>query len=255
MRTHLGCTGSVDLGLLAAETQGRLEQVEANWLEYSPEPPSLTVRHVQPDDVPALREIAGELLEFLHTVSDEERAQIPGGALYYLDEPTGQYIRLKVWKGGFLTVAWAQPDYTHAQWEQFRNQPVSVVFDPFQRLNGSVSLEGSPAAADNLRKVLESTAGQYSQGDYEIAASVERVELTLRDVNADVLTLVNTLRYSARNATLAGEIDVSSFRAGDLEDYCRFVFRAGETWIVRPALWSDAPETAAPPLEPLQHAA
>ncbi|MBZ5668220.1 MAG: hypothetical protein LAO04_00610 [Acidobacteriia bacterium] len=255
MRTHLGCTGSVDLGLLAAETQRRLEQVEANWLEYSPEPPSLTVRHVQPDDVPALREIAGELLEFLHTVSDEERAQIPGGALYYLDEPTGQYIRLKVWKGGFLTVTWAQPDYTHAQWEQFRNQPVSVVFDPFQRLNGSVSLEGSPAAADNLRKVLESTAGQYSQGDYEIAASVERVELTLRDVNADVLTLVNTLRYSARNATLAGEIDISSFRAGDLEDYCRFVFRAGETWIVRPALWSDALETAAPPLEPLQHAA
>lgn len=255
MRTHLGCTGSVDLGLLAAETQRRLEQVEANWLEYSPQPPSLTVRHVQPDDVPALREIAGELLEFLHTVSDEERAQIPGGALYYLDEPTGQYIRLKVWKGGFLTVAWAQPDYTHAQWEQFRNQPVSVVFDPFQRLNGSVSLEGSPAAADNLRKVLESTAGQYSQGDYEIAASVERVELTLRDVNANVLTLVNTLRYSARNATLAGEIDVSSFRAGDLEDYCRFVFRAGETWIVRPALWSDVPETAAPPLEPLQHAA
>jgi hypothetical protein len=86
---------------------------------------------------------------------------------------------------------------------------------------------------------LESTAGQYSQGDYGIAATVDRVELTLRDVNADVLTLVNALRYSAKNATLEGEIDLSSFRTGDLEDYCRFVFRAGETWIARPALWSD----------------
>jgi hypothetical protein len=255
MRTHLGCTGSVDLGRLAAETQKWLEQVEASWLEYLPETSSLAVRHVQPDDIPALREIAGELLDFLRTVSDEERAQIPGGAFYYQDEPTGQYIRLKVQRGGFLTVAWAQPDYTRAQWEEFRNQPVAVVFDPFQKLNGSLSFEGSSTAADNLRKVLESTAGQYSQGDYEIAASLDRVELTLRDVNADVLTLVNTLRHSARNATLAGEIDVSSFRAGDVEDYCRFVFRGGQIWITRPALWSDAPEKAAPPLAPLQHAA
>ena len=129
------------------------------------------------------------------------------------------------------------------EWQQFRNQPVAVVFDPFQKLNGSVSFEDSPAAAENLRRVLDATAGQYSQGEYEIANSIERVELTLRDVNADVLTLVNALRYSAKSATLAGEIDVSSFRAGDLEDYCRFVFRAGEVWIARPALWSDTPGT------------
>ncbi len=245
MRSHLGCTGSVDLGLLGEDTQKRLEQITASWLEYSPESSSLVVRHVQPDDVPPLREVAGELLDFLHVVSDSERAQIPGGALYYQDEPTGQYVRLKVWKGGFLTVAWARSDYTHAQWEPFRNQPVTLVFEPFQRLNGSVTFEGNPNAADDLRRIIDKTAGQYSQGDYAITSSIRQVDVTLRDVNADALTVVNALRYMAKLGTLSGEIDVSSFRAGDLEDYCRFSFRAGETWMARPILWSDAPDTPA----------
>jgi hypothetical protein len=254
MRSHLGCTGSIELGLLSEETQKRLEHVEASWLEYSPDPPSLVVRHVQPDDIPALREIGGELLEYLSTISQEDRAKIPGGALQYLDEPTGQLIRLKVWPGGFLTVAWARPDYAHAPWQEFRNQPVSVVFEPFQRLNGTVSFQGGPTGADALRKVLENTAGEYSQGDYEIASTVDRVDLTLRDVNADVLTLVNALRYSVKDATLQGEIDVSSFRSGDMQDYCRFVFRDGEIWIARPALWSDAPGPQPDP-EPVGRAA
>ena len=244
MRSHLGCTGSVNLGQLANETQQHLGKIAASWLEYSPESSSLDVRHVQPDDVPPMREVAGELLDFLHAVSDSERAQIPGGALYYQDEPTGQYVRLKVWKGGFLTVTWARPDYTHAQWEAFRNQPVVVVFEPFQRLNGAVSFAGNPHAADQLRKIIDSTAGEYSQGDYAITSSVSRVDLTLRDVNADVLTLANALRYMAKEGTLSGEIDVTSFRVGDLEDYCRFSFRADGTWLARPQLWSDAPDAA-----------
>jgi len=247
MRSHLGCTGSLDLGPLSEGTQKRLEEIPASWLEYSPEPSSLVVRHVQPDDVPPLREVAGELLDFLHAVSDSERAQIPGGALYYQDEPTGQYVRLKVWKGGFLTVAWARPDYTHAQWELFRNQPITLVFEPFQRLNGSAAFQGNPNAADDLRRIIDKTAGQYSQGDYAITALIRGVEVTLRDVNADALTVVNALRYMAKAATLNGEIDVTSFRAGDLEDYCRFSFRAGETWMARPTLWSDTPEIPAPP--------
>ena len=242
MRSHLGCTGSVNLGQLANDTQQHLEKIAASWLEYSPESSSLDVRHVQPDDVPPMREVAGELLDFLHAVSDSERAQIPGGALYYQDEPTGQYVRLKVWKGGFLTVTWARPDYTRAQWEAFRNQPVVVVFEPFQRLNGAVSFEGNPNAADQLRKIIDNTAGEYSQGDYAIASSVNRVDLTLRDVNADVLTLVNALRYTSKEGTISGEIDVTSFREGDLEDYCRFSFRADGTWIARPQLWSDTPD-------------
>jgi hypothetical protein len=235
----------LDLGPLGQDTQKRLEQIAASWLEYSPESSSLVVRHVQPDDVPPLREVGGELLDFLHVVSDSERAQIPGGALYYQDEPTGQYVRLKVWNGGFLTVAWARSDYTHAQWEPFRNQPVTLVFEPFQRLNGSVTFEGNPNAADDLRRIIDNTAGQYSQGDYAITSSIRQVDVTLRDVNADALTVVNALRYMAKAGTLRGEIDVSSFRAGDLEDYCRFSFRAGETWMARPILWSDPPDTPA----------
>ena len=246
MRSHLGCMGSVDLGRLDLDTQKRLEQIPATWLEYSPDSPSLVVRHVQPDDVPPLREIAGELLDFLHAVSDPERAQIPGGALYYQDEPTGQYIRMKVWKGGFLTITWARPDYTHAQWEAFRNQPVTVVFEPFQRLNGAVTFEGHPNAADDLRKIIDKTAGQYSQGDYAITSTVNRVEVALRDVNADALTLINALRYMSKAGTLNGEIDICSFRSGDVEDYCRFSFHDGETWMARPILWSDAPEVPAP---------
>jgi hypothetical protein len=255
MRSHLGCTGSVDLGPFGEDTQKHLEQISASWLEYSPESSSLVVRHVQPDDVPPLREVAGELVDFLHTVPDSERAQIPGGALYYQDEPTGQYVRLKVWKGGFLTVAWARPEYARAQWEPFRNQPVTLVFEPFQRLNGLVSFEGHPNAADDLRRIIDKTSGQYSQGDYAISSSIRGVEIALHDVNADALTVVNALRYMAKATTLSGEIDVSSFRAGDLEDYCRFSFRAGETWMARPILWSDSPEAAAPPADQVPRAA
>ncbi len=59
-------------------------------------------------------------MDFLHAFSEAERDQIPGGALYYRDEASGQFVRLKVWEGGFLTVAWARPDYAHAQWEAFQ---------------------------------------------------------------------------------------------------------------------------------------
>lgn len=247
MRSHLGCIGTVNIGVPGPETRHRLERVAASWLEYSPELSSLVVRHVQPDDVPALREIAGELLDFLHAVSDPERAQIPGGALYYQDESTGQYVRLKVWPGGSLAVAWARPDYTRAPWEPFRNQPVNVVFEPFQRLNGAVSFECHPNAAEDLRRIFDKIAGEYSQGDYAITSTIGRVALTLKDVNADGLTVVNALRYMSKPGTLTGEIDVTSFRAGDMDDFCRFSFRAGETWVARPVLWPEAPEVPAPP--------
>ncbi len=242
MRSHLVCAGSVDLGPVGEETGKRLDRIPASWLEYSPESSALVVRHVQPDDVPALREVAGELLDFLHTVSDSERARIPGGALYYRDEPAGQYVRLRVWKGGFLTVAWARPDYTRAQWEPFQNQPVTLVFEPFQRLNGSVSFEGNPNAEGALRKIIDKTTGQYPEGDYAITSTPGRTEVTLRDLNTDALSLINALRYLAKSGTLSGEVDVSSFRAGDLEDFCRFSFRGGETRMARPILWPDIPE-------------
>ena len=255
MRTHLGCSGQVELGTLSKETQQKLELVEAAWLEFVPESVSLEVRHVQPDDRPALPEIAGELIEFLSEVSDDERAQIPGGALYYQDEVKGQHVRLKVWKGGFLSIAWARPDYAHASWEQYRCQPVSVVPEPYQRLNGRFSFEGIPTAADDIRKLLDRTAGLYSEGDFEIVARIDRIEITLRDVNASVLPLVYALLVLARPGSLQGEIDVSSFRAGDLDEYCRFAFRDGEAWLVRPSLWGGFVETQPQPPHPLERVA
>jgi hypothetical protein len=251
MRTHLGCTGSVGLGELNQGTQQRLAKIEASWLEYSPEPPALVVRHVQPDNVPALGEIAGELLEFLSIISDAERVKIPGGALYCTDEQTGQYVRIKVWKGGFLTVAWASPNYQHAHWEPFRGQSVTVVFEAYQRLNGTVRLEADPVAAEQIREVIEQTAGLATAGNYEISSSVNGIVLSLSDTNASVLPLLRVLRGAARPGSLDGEIDVSSFRPGDLEDYCRFAMRNGEVWLVRPSLWSEIPEAVSPSSQPL----
>jgi len=255
MRTHLGCSGQVELGTLGKETQQKLEHVEAAWLEFVPELVSLEVRHVQPDDRPALPEIAGELIEFLSELSDGERAQVPGGALFYHDEIKGQHVRLQVGKGGFLTIAWARPDYTHASWEQYRSQPVSVVPEPYQRLNGKFSFEGIPSAADDIRQLLERTAGLYSEGDFEIVARIDRIEVTLRDVNASVLPLVYALQVLAKPGSLEGEIDVSSFRAGDLDDYCRFAMRGGEAWLVRPSLWGGAAEPPPKPPQPLESVA
>ncbi|HUK31372.1 MAG TPA: hypothetical protein VLV89_09675, partial [Candidatus Acidoferrum sp.] len=108
--------------------------------------------------------------------------------------------------------------------------------------NGKFSFEGVPTAADDIRELLERTAGLYSEGDFEIVARVDRIEASLLDVNASVLPLVYALQVLAKPGTLVGEIDVSSFRAGDLEECCRFSFRNGEAWLVRPALWQSCAE-------------
>jgi hypothetical protein len=251
MRSHLGCTGRVELGTISQGTQQRLERVEAIWLEFSPDPPALVVRHVQPDDTPALREIAGELLEFLSDIPEAERKNIPGGALYYLDEQGGQSVRIKVWEGAFVTVAWAQPDYARAAWEPYRGQTIPLVFDAYQRLNGTVRFQASSNAVDELRAVIERFGGLYPQGEFEALVSGNWIELKLLDVNASVLPLLKFLRGKAEPpSSLEGEIDVSSFRSGDVEDYCRFILRAGEVWIARPALWSDLPQAPPEQMEP-----
>jgi hypothetical protein len=121
-----------------------------------------------------------------------------------------------------------------------------VVPEPYQRLNGKFSFEGIPSAADDIRELLERTAGLYSEGDFEIVARIDRIEVALRDVNASVLPLVYALQVLAKPGSLEGEIDVSSFRAGDLDDYCRFALRGGEVWLVRPSLWGGAVEPPSP---------
>jgi len=251
---HLGCTGSVDLGKVSGATARRLEQVQAVWLDFSADPAALVVRYVQPDDRPPLREIAGELLDFLNAIPEAERKTVRGGALYCLNEETGEYVRLKVWPGGFLTVAWAAPDYERAREEPYRGQAVPLVFDFYQRLNGVVRLRTRPKGGENIRAVVERSVGLYPLGDFAISDAGGQIELRLRDVNSSVVSLLQVLRVVAEPASsLEGEIDVSSFRPGDLENYARFVFRSGEIWLLRPALWQELPAadtTAAPEPRP-----
>lgn len=250
MRTHLGCTGSVDLGVISKDTQRNLEEVEATWLEFSPDPASLVIRHVQPDAVSALREIAGELLEFLGRLPDRERRQAPGGALYYLDEQTGQYLRLRVWRGGNLTLSWAHPDYAEVKRTLYEGQSAAVVFEPYQCLNGAVKFNAESELAETLRATIERPGGLYPQGDYEIDWQDSVAVLRLRDVNSNVVPLVAALRAIAKPGSIDGHIEVSSFRAGDLDDYCRFVFEGKEIWLARPSLWNDAPTMQAAVPEP-----
>jgi hypothetical protein len=244
MRHHLGCTGTIELGTLSETTRRQLEQVEAVWLDFSADPPALVVRHVQPDDRPPLREIGGELLDFLSAIPEAERKTVPGGALYYLDEKTGEYVRLRVWPGGFLTVAWAAPDYGRAQRESYRGQAVPLVPEFYQRLNGVVRLRARPNGEENIRAVVERAVGLYPLGDFTMSTAGSQTELRLRDVNTSVVSLLQVLRVVAEPASsLEGEIDLTSFRPGDLEDYARFVLRGGEIWVLRPALWQELPAT------------
>jgi len=244
MRTHLGCTGRVELGKLGPETQERLEKIPATWLEFTPEAGALVVRHVQPDDVPAMREISGELFDFLTAIPESERRQIPGGALYYLDEQSGQSVRIKVWEGAFVTVAWAQPDYTKARWDRYHEGLAPVVFDAYQRLNGAVNFKPTVGAVEEIRTVIDRFSGLYPEGEFEALHIGTGLEVRFFDVNASVLELIAALKKQSDPLTsLEGEIDVSSFRSGDVQEYCRFALRAGEIWIARPALWADLPQT------------
>lgn len=243
MRTHLGCTGRVELGKLGSETQKRLGKIPATWLEFTPESGALVVRHVQPDDLPAMREITGELFDFLTAIPESERKKIPGGALYYLDEQTGQSVRIKVWAGSFVTVAWAQPDYSNSTWEKYQEGLAPVVFDAYQRLNGVVKFQPRPSAVEEIQAVIDRFSGLYPEGEFEALQLGNGLEIRFFDVNASVLQLIATVKGQADPvASLEGEIDVSSFRSGDVEDYCRFALRAGEVWIARPALWADLPQ-------------
>ena len=256
MRTHLGCTGRVELGKIGQESRRRLEQVDAAWLEFTSEPPALVVRHVQPTELPPLPAIGSELLEFLSKLPESERAQVVGGAFYGSDEESGQFVRFKVAPGGIVAIAWAKPDYARANWQIYRGQAIPLVFDAYQRLNGSVRLAARPELGAEIQAVVDRFAGLGTQGEVKVTESSGQIEIVLRDVNSSVVPLLGFLREKADPASsLEGEIDVSSFRAGDVEDYCRFVLRTGEIWVVRPSLWSEFPAEDTAPPAPLKRAA
>ncbi len=119
-----------------------------------------------------------------------------------------------------------------------------------------MKFSGAPDAADKIWAATERSTGLYPEGEFESRVEGGQVEISLRDVNSSVLDLLMSLREAAKpSGSLEGEIDVSSFRPGDLEDYCRFVMKDGEVWLVRPSLWSELPEDQAAPGRTLQSAA
>jgi len=93
MPTQLGNTERIDLGGLSRETERRLKEVKATWLEFSPNPPSLLVRPDSAEAASAPREVAGELLEFLDCLPEHERKAVAGEALKHLDKETGHYLQ------------------------------------------------------------------------------------------------------------------------------------------------------------------
>jgi hypothetical protein len=103
-----------------------------------------------------------------------------------------------------------------------------------------------PNGEENIRAVVERTVGLYPLGEFTLSTAGSQTELRLRDVNTSVVSLLQVLRVVAEPASsLEGEIDLSSFRPGDLEDYARFVLQGGEIWVLRPALWQELPATEA----------
>jgi hypothetical protein len=64
--------------------------------------------------------------------------------------------------------------------------------------------------------------------------------MEVRDLNVDVLLLVERLQQLAVPGSLTGDIEVSSFAAIVPEQHLRFRFDDGKTWVQRPVLWEDA---------------
>ncbi|MGD0697987.1 MAG: hypothetical protein ABSB82_24485 [Terriglobia bacterium] len=92
MPTHHGSAARIGLGAVGPDTQHRLEEVKAKWLEFCPNPPSLLVRRAQPGVVSSPREVAGEALEFLGQLPENRRNAAALDALRRLDDATGRCL-------------------------------------------------------------------------------------------------------------------------------------------------------------------
>lgn len=236
------CYGRVVLGKLSEETQQRLAGLPGEWLEFDPVSQAIVVRYCQPSSAPCLPAIAGELERMLAELRSSERAAIPGGDLYVHTESKGQLVRLRVEPGGNLRICRAHPDYSRAERKLYAGGE-SLVAPQVQRLNGCVTLaHAAPAqAVRELEALADSYLGLYPEGEFLASAdeSQGKVQLQLRDVNLDVLLLMERLRQLAVEGTLFGRIEVSSFAAAAPEQYARFLFEEGKVWIERPALWEE----------------
>ncbi len=237
-----GCYGGVALGELTDCAQQRLAAVPGEWLEFDAPTGMIVVRHIQPTAGPCLPTIAGELVRMLAEIPEESRAGIPGGELFVHTEKSGQLVRLKVERGGALRIEWAHPDYTHARPKRYKGERLEIVEPRVQRLNGTVTFTTKDAvgAAKELQALADGYEGLYPEGDLAIERGKGAVTVEVRDLNLDVLLLLERLQALAAKGTLAGHIDVSSFATVYPEQHLRFVFKDGAPWVQRPVLWEDA---------------
>ena len=91
MSTNHGTCRRIKLGTVGRDTQQRLEEVKAKWMEFSPHPPSLVLRRNEAGAA-SPREVAGEILEFLDQLPRERRNAAALDALRHLDEATSHYL-------------------------------------------------------------------------------------------------------------------------------------------------------------------
>lgn len=243
-----GCYGRVVLGQLPEAVQRRLSALPGEWLEFDPLTGTIVVRHIQPSTGPCLPTIAGELVRMLAEVPETTQAAIPGGELFVHTEVAAQLVRLKVEAGGAVRIDWAHPDYSRARPQIWTGGTLEMVEPRVQRLNGRAEFTSAdPAgAARELETLADTYEGLYPEGDLEVRPDRHsgRVAVEVRDLNLDVLLLLERLRRLAAPGTLAGQIEVSSFAATQPEQHLRFLFDDGKIWVQRPVLWTDAGDRA-----------
>lgn len=240
-----GCYGRVALGDLPQSVQQRLGALPGEWLEFDPVMGTIVVRHIQPSAGPCLPTIAGELVRMLSEIPGAAQGTIPGGDLFVHTETDAQLVRLRVEPGGAMRIEWAHPDYAKAKPQLWTGAKVEMVEPRVQRLNGAVRFEcADPVRATReLEALADGYEGLYPEGDLVVKAdrAAGRVTAEVRDLNVDVLLLVERLQQLATAGTLVGDIQVSSFASIVPEQQLRFVFDDGKTWVQRPVLWADPP--------------
>jgi hypothetical protein len=244
-----GCYGRVVLGELPECVQQRLVTLPCEWLEFDPPTGTIVVRHVQPTAGPCLPTIAGELVRMLGEIPEASQDAIPGGDLFVHTEQQAQLVRLRVEPGGALKIEWAHPDYTRAQPRLYAGERLEMVEPRVQRLNGTVTFRTKDAAraVGEIETLADTYEGLYPEGDLVVRPDAPKtgVRVEVRDLNLDVLLLVERLQQLATPGSLSGSVEVSSFGSVFPEQDLRFVFKDGAPWVQRPVLWTEPAATVA----------
>lgn len=247
MFREFGCHGRVVLGKLPEDLSRCLEELPGDWLEYDAAQGAIVVRHVQPSSTPVLPTAIAELVQMLASIPYELQAHIEGGDLFVHTEEGGRLVRITVERGAAVGIRWAHPDYAGALKRPFDGHEVAI--EPYeQRLNGAAafsSLEPERAAKE-LQDLADNFEGLYPEGDFLAVADPSGgiVRVKMKDVNLDVLQLLNAMQRLATPRTLTGRIALSSFGESVPEHLLRILLENGEIWVQRPLLWSETMQGA-----------